>query len=224
MNASSARTSGRAASVSSIPNSNFVSARMMPRSSACSGRIAVERERDLRDLAHQALVSDQLGGTLDVDRLVVPLDGLRRGREDRLGQLLGLAQPRGQRDARRPPARLVVASSPSRRDSRARRTRPAASRSARTASARPRTAVGTPSERRAVVRDDPRRLREPERRQAGQDAPLVGDLGRVDDVEGRDPVAGDEQQPALPSCHRGRRARGPCRWRSGAGRRLTVLT
>ena len=41
------------------------------------------------------------------------------------------------------------------------------------------------------------RAREPERREAGQDAALVGDLGRQDHVEGRDAVGGDEQQPVV---------------------------
>ena len=50
------------------------------------------------------------------------------------------------------------------------------------------------AQREQVVRDDLARAREPERRQAGQHAALVGDLGRQDDVEGRDAVAGDEQQ------------------------------
>jgi len=45
-----------------------------------------------------------------------------------------------------------------------------------------------------VVRDDRREEREPVAAQPGEDAALVGDLGRQDDVEGRDPVTGDEQE------------------------------
>ena len=45
-----------------------------------------------------------------------------------------------------------------------------------------------------MIRDDVLRPREPERREAGEHAALVGDLGRQDHVEGRDPVGGDEQQ------------------------------
>ena len=41
------------------------------------------------------------------------------------------------------------------------------------------------------------RPREPERRQPGEHAALVGDLGRQDDVERRDAVARDEQQPLV---------------------------
>ena len=43
----------------------------------------------------------------------------------------------------------------------------------------------------------PVRLGEPEARQAGQHPALVGDLGRQDDVEGRQAVRRDEQQPVL---------------------------
>ena len=45
-----------------------------------------------------------------------------------------------------------------------------------------------------VVRDDRFGLREPEGREPGEDAALVGDLRRQHDVEGRDAVAGHEEQ------------------------------
>ena len=78
-----------------------------------------------------------------------------------------------------------------RTDSRERPLPPAASRGVGTrASGRRRGAE-------QVVRDDLAGQPEPERRQAGEDAALVGDLGRKDDVEGRDPVGGDEQQPLV---------------------------
>ena len=48
-----------------------------------------------------------------------------------------------------------------------------------------------------VVRAELARAREPERRQAAEHAALVGDLGRQDDVERRDPVARDEQQAVV---------------------------
>src|SRR6202011_5311927 len=48
-----------------------------------------------------------------------------------------------------------------------------------------------------VIRDDRARPREPEPRQAGEHAPLVWDLGGEHDVERRDAVAGDEQQPLI---------------------------
>src|SRR5439155_18750810 len=50
-------------------------------------------------------------------------------------------------------------------------------------------------QREQMVRHDPARAREPEPGQSCQDASLVGDLGREDDVERRDPVAGNEQEP-----------------------------
>jgi hypothetical protein len=58
-----------------------------------------------------------------------------------------------------------------------------------------RAAVGLQA--RAGGSDDRARAREPERREAGQHAALVGYLGRQHDVEGRDPVARDEQQPLV---------------------------
>ena len=52
-------------------------------------------------------------------------------------------------------------------------------------------------QREQVVRHEVARLREPERREPGEHAALVGDLGRQHDVEGRDPVARDEQQAVV---------------------------
>ncbi len=46
-----------------------------------------------------------------------------------------------------------------------------------------------------MVPNDMRRAREPVARQPGEDAPLVGDLGREDDVERGDAVGRDEQEP-----------------------------
>ena len=50
------------------------------------------------------------------------------------------------------------------------------------------------AQREQVVRDEVARPREPESREPGEHAALVGDLGRKDDVEHRDAVARDEQQ------------------------------
>ena len=50
------------------------------------------------------------------------------------------------------------------------------------------------AQREQVVRDELACPREPEAREPGQHAALVGDLRRQDDVEGRDAVARDEQQ------------------------------
>ncbi len=65
---------------------------------ACSAAKEYSSIGDVRDRSHQRAVADELGGSVEVDRLVVADVGLRAGREDRLGQLLGLAQPLGQRD------------------------------------------------------------------------------------------------------------------------------
>src|SRR5207248_7149608 len=70
-------------------------------------RGGVQADRDLLDLA-QPRFSDELGGLVAGDVLVVAGLGLRRGREDRLRQLLGLAQPGRQRVARRRAGRLVI--------------------------------------------------------------------------------------------------------------------
>ena len=66
------------------------------------------------------------------------------------------------------------------------------------------------AQREEMVRDDVPGTREPEGGEAGQDPPLVRDRSRQDDVEGRDAIAGDEQQP---SRRRARRAPEPSRSR-----------
>ena len=71
------------------------------------GGEAVELDRDALDLA-KALLADERGRGGCVDVLVVALDRLRRGREDRLREPVRLAQPLRQRVARRLPAALVV--------------------------------------------------------------------------------------------------------------------
>ena len=53
------------------------------------------------------------------------------------------------------------------------------------------------AEREQVIRDELPGAREPEGGEAGEHAALVGNLGREDDVEGRDAVGGDEQQPLV---------------------------
>ncbi len=106
--ASAPRRRAPASPSSSRPNSNFVSARITPRSRACVGRERVQLDRHVAHPLHQRAVADQLGGALEVDRLVVAHLGLRARREDRLGQLLGLAQARRQLDPRDRAGRLVV--------------------------------------------------------------------------------------------------------------------
>ena len=56
------------------------------------------------------------------------------------------------------------------------------------------------AQREQMVRDDVLRPREPEAGEPGEHAALVRDLGGKDDVEGRDAVARDEQQPLVVEC------------------------
>src|SRR4051794_12820837 len=56
------------------------------------------------------------------------------------------------------------------------------------------------AQRKQVVRHELARAREPEPGEAGEHASLVGDLGRQDYVEGRDAVAGDEEQALVVEC------------------------
>ena len=56
------------------------------------GDRAVDRERGGAQPLGEVARAGELGRLLEVDRLVVALVGLGRGREDRLRQLLGLAQ------------------------------------------------------------------------------------------------------------------------------------
>ena len=58
------------------------------------GGVLVERHRDVAHPLGQRAIADQLHRALEVDRLVVADLGLGRGREQRLGQLVGLAQAR----------------------------------------------------------------------------------------------------------------------------------
>ena len=138
------------------------------------------------------------------DVLVVALGRLRRGREERLRQPVGLAQAGRAAGCRRRRRCARSPSSPSRRGSRARRTRAAASRAARTSSERPassgsRAPSGKSLELRRdhVVAHDVARQREPVQRERREHAALVGDRRRQDDVEGRDAVGGDEQQAVV---------------------------
>ena len=204
-----------------MPNSNFVSARMMPALERRGGGALVERDRGALDLA-VALLADELDALLGRDVLVVAARRLRRRREERARQPVGLAQPVRQRNAADGARARRSPSSPSRRGSRARRTRAAASRAAARA-ARGRRGPGSraPSgksrepRRDHVVADDVAGQREPVQRERREHAALVGDRRRQDDVERRDAVRGDEQQ-AVP--RRRRRAPAPCRRRDGRAR------
>ena len=69
----------------------------------------VELDRQAAQLLEQRPVAEDLGGAVEVDVLVVVAHlGLRGGREDRLGQLVRLAQALGQRDPADLAGALVV--------------------------------------------------------------------------------------------------------------------
>ena len=173
---------------------------MIPRSAACSAARSVELERDPPQLLHQRAVADDLRRAVEVDVLVVLADlGLRRRREDRLGQLVGLAQAGRQLDPADRAGRAGTPSSRSRRDSRGRRTRPGTCRACATSSPRPRPRPARPRDE--VVRDDLAGLLEPEHGQPGQHLALVGDRGREHDVVGGDTVGGDHQQTVAELVH-----------------------
>ncbi len=155
--------------------------------------VAVERERDALRLGEQ-VGADQLGSLLARDVLVVARLRLRRRREDRLGQLLRLDEPLRQPVPADLAGREVVL--------------PARAGEVAAHDALDRQHVEPPALHRArvraqlqeVVRHELARPREPERGQAREHAPLVRDVGGQDDVEGRDPVARDEQEALLVEC------------------------
>src|SRR5438045_4089658 len=67
---------------------------------ACVGRgRGVDGEGEAAELLEQLAVAEDLRGAVEVDVLVVPDVGLRRGGEDRLGQLLRFFETRRQLDA-----------------------------------------------------------------------------------------------------------------------------
>ena len=117
----------------SSPNSNLVSARMIParpRSPAAVRAIELDAPT-LAGPARPARARRCAGHRVEVDVLVVLAQlGLGRGREDRLGQPVALAQARRQRDAARRRRSPGSPSSRSRRGSRGRRPRPAGPRPA----------------------------------------------------------------------------------------------
>ncbi len=90
------------------------------------------------------LLAHELGRALEGDVLVVlALRRLERGREDRLGQLVALAEPGGQGDAADRAGFLVLEPIRCRRGSRARRTRSGTCRACATSMLRPAYSGGT---------------------------------------------------------------------------------
>ena len=175
----------------------------MPRSRGVVGDEAVERDRRRLDLV-EALLADELDRSGAVDVLVVARLGLRRGREDRLRQLLRLDQTGREPVTAHLAGRACSPSSPSRTGSRGPRTRSGASRAAGTRSTgRPRAArAGGSARARVSGRTRSRTARSgrvpcPGSRSAGS---------RRTSRCGRSRRAADARR-------RARRARGPCRFR-----------
>ncbi len=174
----------------SRPNSNFVSARISPRSSARSAANRYRPSAAARAARYDVFAAEPLRLRLrDVE--VVAFDRLGRGSHDRLGKPLGLDETGGQTvaadRARLPvldPARAGEVAADDELDGQHLE-----------ASAFERAPVGP--DREEVVPDDVARAREPERREAGEHPALVGDLRGQHDVEGRDAVGRDEEQLSL---------------------------
>src|SRR5215211_1594536 len=157
----------------------------------------VYRYRQAAQLLQQRAVADDLSGAVEVDVLVVVANlGLGRRREDRLGQLLRLLEPVRQLDPADGAARLVVL--------------PARARDVAAHDALDRHHLQPLDQHRApaeilghvghgdqVVRADLAGALEPEGSEPGEHLALVRDRRRVDDVVGRDPVRGDQQQAIL---------------------------
>ena len=158
------------------------------------GAELVDGDREAAQLLEQRAVADDLGGAVEVHVLVVVADlGLGRGREDRLGQLLGLLQPVRQLDPADRAGGLVVL--PARPGDVA--AHDALHRHHLEPLDQHRAAaelLGHVRERDQVVRADLAGALEPEGRQPGEHLALVRDRRGMHDVVGGDPVGGDEQQ------------------------------
>ncbi len=137
-----------------------------------------------------------------------PCSALVDGREERLRQPLALAQADRQRDAADGAGSLVVlpagAGEVAANDDLDREDLDASAEHHPPAQLRGR--IGARDELRRqvfrsraeeVIRDDSLGSREPEPRESRQHPALVRDLGRQDDVERRQPVRRDEQQPIV---------------------------
>ena len=186
---------------SSRPNSNFVSARITPRSRACSAAKRYSSIETSRTRAMRSRSPDQLRGALEVDRLVVALVGLGGRGEDRCRQALGLAQARRQLDAGDAPGGLVVL--PARAgDVAAHHALDGQHPQLAHRHRAPADVLGDVlGGRHVVVLDDVAGAPEPEGGQAGEHRPLVRDRRGMHDVIRRDPVAGDHQDAVAEVVH-----------------------
>ena len=202
----------------SRPNSNLVSAIRMPRSAAYAARIACTARATRRAPARPGRRRAAADHVVEVDVLVVRARRrLGRGREDRLGQALGLAQAGRQADAaRRAPRAPGSPSSRSRSGSRARSPRPAAPRRRRTTTRAARIQRGFDAGRQHRRDRTPvrwfgirsGRAREPEIGDLRQHLALAGDRVGQHHVEG---ATGGRWPRSAGAARAGRRRRAPCR-------------
>ena len=103
----------------STPNSNLVSAMMMPRARACSAAKRYSASAALRTARASVAPMQPAASSNEMFSIVLARRGLGGGREDRLGQRLRLLQSRGQGDAADCRRCADSPSSPSRSGSRA---------------------------------------------------------------------------------------------------------
>ena len=148
------------------------------------------------------LTADEIGRLQRGERQVVTAVGLRGGREDRLGQPLGLAQTRRHRVPEHRSGALVVG--PRGTEEESARDALEAHRLRGLHQHRATGDVGPGGlrevggvRRHEVVRDDAGGLVEPERRQCGEHAALVGDEVVEHDVEHRDAVGRDHEHAVV---------------------------
>ena len=177
---------------------------MSPRSRACARAELVEPQREVAQLLVTRRRRRASTASASVSGRSWPASALVVGREERLGQPLGLLQPGRQRAAPDRARLLVLAPRRARTGSRARRTRagPAGSRARASPGPRRRAGglgevggVGTRSRGSGTMSAVCSNQNVDER---GEHPALVGDQVGQHDVEHRDPVGRDHQHAVVP--------------------------
>ena len=177
------------------PNSSFVSARMMPRSTGDLLGPGVDLQGEVTQPGGR-VVADGAGDGGVRDVLVVVADGgLRGGGEDRLGEAAAVLEPGGQRDAADLAGGAVVGQ-PGAGEVAAHDALDGVHLEALADHRAPLHRVRHVG-RDHVVGDDVGELVEPPQRHLGEHDALVGDGAVQHVVVGRDPVAGHHQQVAV---------------------------
>ena len=183
------------------PNSNLVSAMMMPRLRAIGSGLLVNAQREIAEMTG-GLDADDVAHLVEGNVFVVPGGGLGRRREDGLGECVGLFQARGKRDAGDLASSLVFlpggAGDVSADDALdgehfgAMHQHGAAAKLVGVLANVCRVLVDVGGDQ--VVGNDVGEVVEPEQGNLAEHASLVRDAGGQDVVEGRDAVGGDEKQ------------------------------